>query len=811
MFMKFGHFDDQNREYVIETPHTPLPWINYLGTENFHSLISNTCGGYSFYKDAKLRRITRYRYNNVPRDVSGRFYYVKDGNILWNIGYLPLKTELDSYKCRHGMNYSIFETSKNGLNAKLTCFVPLHDNCEINHLVLKNDTDKKRTFSLYGAVEFCLYNAVDDANNYQRNLNLAEVEVDDNCVYHLTEYRERRNHFSFFACSRKHDGFDTDRDIFLGLENGFSSPDAVLKGFSYKSIVNDYYPIACHRLDLELNPHEEIELVFLLGFIENKENEKWDEYNKPNKKLAYALQKKYFDTENVKKEFSSLKEYWENLLSNFKVKSNDKKFDRMANIWNQYQCMITYLMSRSASYYETGTGRGMGFRDSCQDLLGFVHMIPEKARERIFDIASIQFEDGSTYHQYQPLNKKGNADIGSGFNDDPLWLVGAVSSYIRETGDYSILDIMTPFDNKAGSERPLYDHLMASLNHTITNLGPHGLPLIGRADWNDCLNLNCFSKVDGESFQTVENNDTHIAESIFIAGMFVKYGKEFIEIAKHINKEKDANYINEYVNKIEKACIKYGFDYSEGYFIRAYDAYSNQVGSSLCDEGKIYIEPQGFCTMAGIGKEIGLGKKAIDASFKYLVNDYGAEILYPPYTKYHLELGEVSSYPPGVKENGSVFNHNNPWLTLACCVENEPERAFELYKKNAPSYIEENSDIHRTEPYVYSQMIAGRSSKSYGQAKNSWLTGSATWSFVCLSQGLLGIKPELDGLRITPCLSQNFKEVEVTRKIRSYVFNIKMKNQNLGKYEIIVNGKKQEDTLVRYNNDIKEYDVEIVF
>ena len=809
--MKYGHFDDQNQEYVIETPHTPLPWINYLGTENFHSLISNTLGGYSFYKDAKLRRITRYRYNNVPRDVSGRFYYIKEGNTIWNIGYLPTKTPLDSYQCRHGLNYSILESSKNELQANLTCFVPLHDNLEVNHLLLKNISKEKKTFSLYGAVEFCLYNAVDDANNYQRNLNLAEVEVDDNTVYHETEYRERRNHFVFYSCSKKHDGFDTSRDIFLGLENGFDSPDAVKKGISYNSILHDYYPIACHRLDLTLEPGEEIELVFLLGFVENKDEEKWDSNGKANKEKACQLQKKYFDIRNVKKEFNQLKEYWKNLLSTFQVKSNDEKFDRMANIWNQYQCMITYMMSRSASYYETGTGRGMGFRDSCQDLLGFVHMIPEKAKERIFDIASIQFEDGSTYHQYQPLNKKGNADIGSGFNDDPLWLVGAVSSYIRETGDYSILDLMTPFDNKKGSEKPLYDHVLVSLKHTILNLGPHGLPLIGRADWNDCLNLNCFSKVDGESFQTVENNDTHVAESVFIAGMFVQYGNEFIKIARHLKKDEDAAYIEEYVKKISDACIQYGFDYKEGYFIRAYDAFSNPVGSSSCEEGKIYIEPQGFCTMAGIGHDIGLGKKAIDASFKYLVNDYGAEILYPPYTHYHLELGEVSSYPPGVKENGSVFNHNNPWLTIACCKEKEPERAFELYKKNAPSYIEENSDIHKTEPYVYSQMIAGRSSKSYGQAKNSWLTGSATWSFVCLSQGLLGIQPELDGLRIEPCLSENFREVEVTRKIRDKVFHIKMKNEKKGKCHLIVNGHHQDETLVRYRDGIREYDVEIVF
>ncbi|MFA6830274.1 MAG: glycosyl transferase [Bacilli bacterium] len=805
--MKFGHFDDTNKEYVIETPHTPLPWINYLGTEDFHSLISNTCGGYSFYKDAKLRRITRYRYNNVPRDVSGRFYYINDNGTVWNIGYLPTKTDLDSYECRHGLNYSIFNSSKNGLSAQLTCFVPLHDNCEINKVTLTNETDSPKKFSFYGGVEFCLYNAVDDANNYQRNLSLAEVEVDANTIYHKTEYRERRNHYAFFYCSRKHDGFDTERDTFLGLENGFDHPEMVYSNRSGDSLVHDYYPVGFHRFEITLKPHEKTTLIFLLGYVENKPDEKWESKKVINKEKALIMQNSYSNPDKIDLAFKELKEYWSTMLNTFSVHTQDNRFDRMANIWNQYQCMITYLMSRSASYYETGTGRGMGFRDSCQDLYGFVHLIPDKARERIIDIASIQFEDGSTYHQYQPLNKLGNADIGSGFNDDPLWLVGAVTSYIKETGDYSILQAAVPFNNVRGSEKSLYEHLLISLEHTIKNLGPHGLPLIGRADWNDCLNLNCFSEKDGESFQTVENNDTHVAESVFIAGMFVKYGNEFVQFAEKINKPDDARIISKAVKNIEEATIKFGFDQDGGYFIRAYDAYSNKVGASTCEEGKIYIEPQGFCTMAGIGESLGLGKKAIDSSFKYLLDDYGCEILYPPYSTYKIELGEISSYPEGVKENGSVFNHNNPWLTLACCYEKEPEKAFDLYKRNAPSYIEDKSEIHKTEPYVYSQMIAGRYSPSYGQAKNSWLTGSASWSFVALSEGILGIQPDYDGLRIDPCIPKELGNIKVTRIFRNKTFNIAINNTDSKKEKVEVNGIIQSDNLIKIREDVDTYDV----
>ena len=794
--MKYGFFDDRNREYVITSPHTPLPWINYLGVNDFHSLISNTLGGYSFYKDAKLRRLTRYRYNNVPRDVSGRFYYVKEGDTVWNIGYLPVKTELDRYECRHGLSYSSYLGEKNGLEAKLLAFVPLDMDGEINRITFTNKTGSVKKFSFYGAVEFCLYNAVDDANNYQRNLNLAEVEVDDTTVFHKTEYRERRNHFCFFHCSHKHDGFDTDRDVFLGLENGFDSPKAVREGTSYNSLVHDYYPMACHRLDIVLAPHESRTVTFLLGYIENDPADKFAPDGTINKKKAYAMIEKADDPEYVEKAFADLKAYWDKLLSVFHVESNDEKFDRMADIWNQYQCMVTYMMSRSASYFETGTGRGMGFRDSCQDLLGFVHLIPDKARERIIDIASIQFKDGSTYHQYQPLTKQGNADIGSGFNDDPLWLVGATCAYVKETGDTSILDVMTPFNNVRGSEVPLYDHLVVSLEHAVKNKGPHGLPLIGRADWNDCLNLNCFSKVDGESFQTVENNDTHTAESVFIAGMFVLYGKQFAKLARFVHKDKDAERFEKEVREMEKAAEEYGFDYEGGYFRRAYDAFSRPVGDSTCAEGKIYIEPQGFCTMAGIGKDKGLGKKAIAACKKYLLDDWGMEILYPPYTSYHLELGEISSYPPGVKENGAVFNHNNPWMVLAMAEEDDAEGAFDLYRRNAPAYIEEHSDVHRTEPYVYSQMIAGRASPSYGQAKNSWLTGSATWSFVALSEGICGVKPELDGLRIRPCLSKNFTHIEITRVFRGKTFVIRIDNSHKDKY-FKVGGKEQETDVIR--------------
>ena len=795
--MKFGHFNDNAYEYVITDYNTPLPWINYFGQDGFFSLMSNTCGGYMFYKDAKLRRITRFRYNNVPRDYGGRYYYINDGGTIWNPGFLPLKTKLDSYKCRHGLGYTIFESEKNNLKAELLCFVPLKDLCEINQLTLTNNSNETKNVTLHGVIEWCLWNAVDDQTNFQRNWNIGEVEIDDKTIYHKTEYRERRNHYAFYHTNVAHDGYDSDLDTFIGLYNSWCDPSAVMNKTSYNSKASGWSPIASHMFNLVIKPGESKTIIFQTGYVENDEDKKFEKLYVINNEKAYELQNKYATKEQVLKAFNELKNKWVNLLSTLNVKSDNDKFDRMVNIWNQYQCMVTFNMSRSASYYESGTGRGMGFRDSCQDLLGFLHLIPEKSRERIKDIASIQFEDGSTYHQYQPLTKRGNADIGGGFNDDPLWLIAAVSQYIKETGDYTILNDPTPFNNKEGSEKPLIDHLRASMNFIITHKGPHGLPLIGRADWNDCLNLNCFSKTPGESFQTASNFESGKAESVFIAGMFVLYGKEFATILKNIGLADEATNILKEVKNVEDATIKYGWDGE--WFVRAYDAFENKVGSKECEDGQIYVEPQGFCTMARIGESLGYGKKALDSVEKFLTNDYGVEILHPCYKEYHIELGEVSSYPMGYKENGSVFCHNNPWIVIANTVIGDNERAFDVYKRNCPAYLEEVSEIHKTEPFVYSQTIAGRDAQNYGEAKNSWLTGTASWTMFAASQAILGIKPDYDGLMIDPHLPKEIKNAYVTRVFRGVKYEITIINNATGKYQMTVEGKNVKGKTIPYN------------
>jgi len=790
--MKYGHFDDENREYVIETPRTPYPWINYLGNTQFFSLISNTAGGYSFFTDARLRRLTRYRYNDVPLDNNGRYFYIKDGETVWNPGWKPMRVELDSYECRHGFGYTKFSSSKNGLKADTLYLVPNGENAEVQMITLTNTSKSKKDISLVSYVEWCLYNALDDTTNFQRNFSTGEVEVEGGAIYHKTEYRERRNHFAFYSVNSKLDGFDTDREAFLGLQNNYDSPDTVIAGKSENSVADGWSPVASHRLNVSLDAGASKTFIFVLGYIEMEETKKWAGENgcaaaskdllqtNPamrviNKEKAIALQKRFETQAQVKAAFAELKNFWDGLLSNFTLTTGDEKLDRMA-VWNQYQCIVTYNFARSASYFESGIGRGIGFRDTSQDMLGVVHQIPARARERLFDVASTQFEDGSAYHQFQPLTKRGNADVGSNFNDDPLWLILGVGGYIRETGDTEFLKVDVPFDNSKTNKATLFEHLKRSFRYTTTHIGPHGLPLIGRADWNDCLNLNCFSSDPNDSFQTSTNKDGTNAESVMIAQMFVYVAPEYAAMCLLLGHEEEAKFAETEAAKMVEQICKTGWD--GDWYIRAYDDFGKKIGSKECVDGKIFIESQGFGSMAQVGADKGYPTKALDSVKKYLDTKYGIVILDPPYKDYHIELGEVSSYPPGYKENAGIFCHNNPWVIIGEIKAGRPAQAWEYYKKIAPAYLEDISEIHRLEPYVYAQMIAGKAARRHGEAKNSWLTGTAAWNFVALSQWISGIRAEYFGLRIEPRLPAHVKTATITRMYRGCKYVISIENKN---------------------------------
>ena len=834
----FGYFDDKNREYVITDPATPFPWINYLGNEDFFGLISNTAGGYNFYKDAKFRRITRYRYNGVPMDAGGRYFYINDEGTVWSPGWKPCKTPLDKYECRHGMNYTRITGSKNGVEASVLFFVPLKTWAEVQKLTLRNTTNEEKHLKLFSFAEWCLWNAATDMENFQRNWSTGEVEIEGATVpagssagltiYHKTEYKERRNHYAYYALTNaKADGYDTDRESFIGLYNDFSNPQCVVAGKPANSLAHGWSPVASHYIEVELKPGESKDYIFLLGYVENEQEKKFSaedierkkrgelissqdsDVTLVNKEKAHATIARFATVEAVDAAFDELHQMWDELLSKYTVKSADERMNRMVNIWNQYQCMITFNFSRSASFFESGVGRGMGFRDSNQDLVGFVHQVPSRARQRIIDIASTQFPDGGCYHQYQPLTKRGNNDIGGGFNDDPCWLIFGTVAYIKETGDFSILDEMVPFDNQPGSEVTLFEHLKVSMDHVIKNLGPHMLPLIGRADWNDCLNLNCFSWDPNESFQTTENkSEGSKAESLMIAGLFVVTAKEYVELCKKLSENsKNSEYSEEAkrmqaaIDAMIAAVKKDGWDGE--WYLRAYDFFGNKIGSHECEEAKIFIESQGWCTMAQIGAEDGMVAKALDSCKKYLECEHGMVLNNPAFTKYIYEYGEISSYPEGYKENAGIFCHNNPWVIIGECIAGRGNDAWSHYAKILPSYVEEKyQTLHKVEPYVNCQMVAGKDAAKPGEGKNSWLTGTAAWMWLTVSQYILGVKPQYDGLQIDPCLPTTAKEYTIQRKFRDAEYTITVKNpdgKESGVKQMIVDGKPIDGNIIPYS------------
>jgi cellobiose phosphorylase len=813
--MRYGYFDDEQKEYVITRPDTPLPWINYLGCEAYFGILSNTAGGYSFYKDARLRRLTRYRYNQAPLDENGRYIYLRDDDAqtsgYWSPTWQPVRRDLNEYECRHGLGYTTIRSSLGGIQAQLLYFIPLGVNLEIWQLRLSNLRAQPANLSVFTMVEFCLWDAVDDATNFQRNYSIGEVEVVDEVIYHKSEYRERRNHFAFLACSEKLAGFDTDREAFLGPYRGADAPLGVERGTLSNSIAHGWQPVGVQQFKLHLEPGEQHEMIVLLGYHENCQGEKFDPpgTQQINKRSVLPIIQKYLNTEEVRTAFQQLQSYWRKLLDKFQVHTPDMHTDRMVNTWNVYQLMATFNFSRSASYFESGTGRGMGFRDSNQDLLGFMHLMPERARQRILDLTATQLPSGGAYHQYQPLTKRGNNEVGSGFNDDPLWLVLAVAAYIAETGDWSILEVAVPYDNQPGSEESLYGHLKRSMGYTLSRLGPHNLPLIGRADWNDCLNLNCFSEAPGQSFQTTTNKDGKVAESVFIAGLFMRAAQEMTRMAA-TRQDADAELYQHASQQMAEAVWQSGWDGS--WFIRAYDDFGEPVGSKYCQEGQIYIEPQGMCIMAGLGMDDGRARQALDAVAEKLATPHGIMLHQPAYTRYYLNLGEISSYPPGYKENGSVFCHTNPWIMIAEAMLGNGAAAHDYYLRINPSKREEISEVHRCEPYVYAQTIAGREAATYGEAKNSWLTGTAAWNYLAITQWILGIRPEFEGLRIDPCIPPEWDGFRVERTFRGRQVHIMVHNPShisRGVSRVELDGTEIEGNLVRFTAEGDKHQVDV--
>jgi cellobiose phosphorylase len=782
--MKYGYFDNKSKEYVITRPDTPLPWINYLGADEYCAMLSNTGGGYSFYKDARERRILRYRYNNIPMDRGGRYFYIRDNKSkdYWSATWQPVLKDLKDYdyECRHGLGYTKISTKYAGMSAESTFLVPLKENLEIMMVTLKNETKRKRTLSLFSFVEFCLWDALNDMTDYQYNLNIGETYYSSGTIYHLSRFRVEGNYLSYFACANaKVASFDSQRRDFLGNYGSLEAPEAVIKGKCKKSIACGWSPVGAHQISINLGPKEEKTIIFVLGYAE-----------KPAE--VPKTVKKFKDKESVLAELNKLKKFWETNISRFSVDTEDDEVNTMANIWNQYQCRTTFNWSRSASYYEAGIGRGMGFRDSNQDTLGFVHQIPEKVKERIIDLASTQFEEGDAYHQYSPLTKKGN---GRGYSDDHLWLVLSTASYIKESGDIGFLTEKVPYDT--GKKSTMYEHLVRAINYSVENVGPHGLPLIGFADWNDCLNLNM-------------DKGRNKAESVMVAMMLVAAAKEMVRLAELFGEKEDAIKFSETAKSMSDQINKVAWD--GAWYVRAFDDNGDPVGSSKNKEGQIYLETQPWAIMSGVA-EGERAKKCMDSVKKYLATEHGVMILQPSYSKFHPELGSITVYPPGLKENGAIFCHPNPWAMIAEAMLGRGENAFKYYKAILPAARNKIAKTHKVEPYVYCQMIAGADHKDFGEGKNSWLTGSGSWNFVAISQWILGIRADYNGLIVDPSIPKTWDGFEVKRHFRGCDYYITIRNPkhvSKGVKSVTVDGVKTGSNLIPAMRDKKEHHVEVI-
>jgi cellobiose phosphorylase len=807
----YGHFDDVSREYVITRPDTPLPWLNYLGQDELFGLCTNTAGGYTFWRDARLRRLTRYRYNNAPYDLGGRYLYVRDGRSVWNPGWKPTKTPLDRYECRHGLGYTRILGAKDGVEVELLVFVAPGEDAELWQTTVRNTSAEPKVLSLFSYVEFCFYEALNDMTNFQRTYSIGEVEIEGSAIYHTTEYRERRDHYTLFGCTRDIDGFDTSRDVFVGVHNGLHEAAVPFAGAALSSVAHGWNPIGSHQLDLRLAPGAEERFAFVLAFVQGGDAPKFERPGVANKERGRALLERYRREGAVDAAFESLRDGWRDLLSGFQADCPEPDATRMVNTWNQYQCMATFNVSRSASAYETGIGRGMGFRDSNQDLLGCVHLVPDRARQRILDLAGTQLSDGTCFHQYQPLTKKGNAEIGGDFNDDHLWLILSTCAYVRETGDASILDEPVGYADTPGSGESLLHHLETSIAYTQEHRGDHGLPLIGHADWNDCLNLNCFSTDPDESFQTTGDVEGSRAESVMIAGLFLYACRELAGLYRHLGRAEEATSLD--AMHVDMLDVVERDAWDGDWYLRAYDAEGAPVGSHACDEGQIFIESQGWCVLGGAGRENGRARRALESVHERLFTEHGVLLVQPAYTRYRPELGEISSYPPGYKENASVFTHNNTWVILGWCVLGEGDRALEYYLAVCPSAQERRIETYRSEPYVYAQTIAGRDAATPGEAKNSWLTGTAAWAFVAISQGVLGIKPDYDGLRVDPCIPSTWGSYRVARRFRGVVHEISVENPDgvcSGIRSLRVDGQELDGNLVPFRPGRDRVAVDVV-
>jgi len=745
--MRYGSFDDARREYVIDNPDTPMSWVNYLGTSGYCGIISNNAAGYAFKDSAKSGRFLRFRFNSVPADRPGRYIYLRDDATgdFWSASWQPVGKPLDQYQtvCRHGLGYSTFDSEYDGVTSSLRIFVPIDKHFEIWETTVTNTGDRPRELSIFAYAEFCFWDMMQDLTNFQYILYTCRMAYADDIVDYSTLLWPSREPKGFLASTQPVVSFDTDRDVFLGQYRDEGRPKAIERGECFGSIAQGGTPCGALQNKVTLQPGETYRVCYICGIGDAKT-------------VGQECKARFSDPAQVEEEFKGVKRYWEGHLGRYQCETPSAVVNSMVNVWNQYQCMTTFNWSRSASFNEAGGRDGLGFRDTNQDTLGAVHMTPTRVRAKLVDLLRGQYADGAAMHSLQPLEwTQGKHNLQPDvFSDDHLWLLLSIPSYIRETGDFGFLDEVVEFADDG--EATVLEHLCRALEFSNTHLGPHGFLLGLRADWNDCINLR------GKG------------ESMFSTFLFLKGIEELEELTAQIGKTEVAapwlKVRSEMRDKVDRLA------WDGDWYLRGFLDSGKKLGGHASEQSFIFINSQTWAVIGGVGSR-DRAVKAMDSLHKYLATEHGIVINYPAFQNEDIEIGAVTSFPPGLKENAGIFCHANTWGVVAEGLLGRGEEAMKLYLSFLPAAKNDIADTYTMEPYAYSQFITGKEhSCHFGRARNSWLTGTASWGFVSISQYILGVRADYDGLVVSPTIPADWDGFKIRREFRGAVYDIEVRN-----------------------------------
>ena len=781
--MQYGHFDNEKREYVIDRVDLPVSWTNYLGVKDLCVVVNHTAGGYMFYQSPEYHRVTRFRGNAVPMDRPGHYVYLrdaKDGDY-WSISWQPVGKPLDQakYTCRHGMSYTTYECDYKGIKASQTLMVPMDDAVELWDVRLKNTTDKERRLSVFSYCEFSFHHIMIDNQNFQMSLYCAGSSYDENIIEYDLFYEEFG--YQYFTSNVTPDGFDCLRDSFLGAYRTEDNPIAVEHGTCSGSHELGNNHCGSLQKDLVLAPGEEVRLIFMLG--------------EGNREAGKKIREKYSDMANVDAAYAQLKDYWENKFAQLQIRTPNEGMNTLINTWNLYQAEVNIMFSRFASFIEVGGRTGLGYRDTAQDAMTIPHSNPEKCRQRIVELLRGLTTKGYGLHLFSPewfdpdakkekkkpfksptviptVNAK---DIVHGLedacSDDALWLVPSIIEYIKETGETGFADETVTYAD--GGEGTVYEHMKRILDFSAEQVGATGICKGLRADWNDCLNLG-----GGESAMV----------------SFLHYWAicHFLQLAEYLGRTEDVEKYQAMRERVGNVCNRELWD--KEWFIRGITKNGKKIGTSEDAEGKVHLESNAWAVLSGAA-DVEKGKRAMDSVDKYLFTSYGILLNAPSYTVPNDDIGFVTRVYPGLKENGSIFSHPNPWAWAAECVLGRGDRAMKFYNALCPYYQNNMIEIRQSEPYSYCQFVVGRDHTAFGRARHPFMTGSGGWAYFSATRYMLGIRPDFEHLTIDPCIPADWKEFSAVRRWRGAEYDIHVENPDgvmKGVQELYLDGEKVE-------------------